>query len=273
MKKMLLLLLLLSRVVFAQDTPRCKDSEPSYISRMPGFSITNCENSDFNEYEFIYYVNGKAQKLKKGGKFYHLWYTKNGDETAKFSGAQVKTNYLNAVLKAQGKALDNNNSLLSASINGKEVYIEVHTTNSSDMKSYHIVVLEVEPMKQEVTVNLQESIDRDGKVALYGILFDTGKSDIRPESNAALKQIIDYLTANPSVKIFVVGHTDNSGTFAGNMALSKARAGSVMQHLITTGKIASDRLTAEGVGPLCPVSTNSTEAGKALNRRVEIVKQ
>lgn len=273
MKKLIILLALICQYGFAQDSPRCVNSEPDYINRMPGFDISECHNSDFNEKEFVYYVKGKVQKITKGGKYYNVWYRKTNGETRKFSSEQVKQNYLNAVLKVKGISLADNKSLLTATINGKEVYIELHTGNSSDLGSYHIDVIEVESMQQDIVINMDEAITKDGKVALYGILFDTGKSEIKPESSEVLKQIIDYLVANPSVKIIVAGHTDNSGTYSGNMTLSKARAESVKKHLITSGKIAADRMIAEGIGQACPVTTNSTEAGKTLNRRVEIVKQ
>jgi outer membrane protein OmpA-like peptidoglycan-associated protein len=259
---------------FAQDTPRCPNAEPTYLNRMPGFYISDCKNSDYNDAEFVYWVDGKANKINKGGKYYDVWYRKNEGETKKFSSAQINQNYYNAVIKIKGTALDNKKTMYSASINGKEVYIQIHTAeNSTDAGSYRIEVLEVAAMEQNIVINLDEAIERDGKAAIYGILFDVGKSDIKPESAEALKQITDYLTANPAVKIIVVGHTDNTGTYAGNLALSKDRAESIKNYLINTSKIAASRLMSEGVGPLCPVTTNNTEDGRKLNRRVEIVKQ
>ncbi|MBK9329297.1 MAG: OmpA family protein [Sphingobacteriales bacterium] len=257
----------------AQDTPRCPDAEPSYLNRMPGFYITDCKNSDYNDVEFIYWVDGKANKINKSGKYYHIFYYKKESETRKFSGAQINQNYNDAILKVKGKVLDNKKTVFSASINGKEVYIQVHTAeNSTNTGSYNIEIVEVEAMQQDIVVSMEESIEKDGKIALYGILFDVGKSNIKPESAEALKQVIDYLNANPAVKIIVVGHTDNTGTYAGNITLSKARAESVKNYLINTGKIAASRLMSEGAGQYCPVSTNDTEEGKKLNRRVEIVK-
>lgn len=276
MKKMLFILLVLfSATINAQeDTKRCEGSEPDYLSRMPGFYVNDCKNSEYNDAEFVYWVKGKPQKINKGGKYYHVFYFKKEGETRKFSSAQIHQNYFNAITKVKGKALDEKKTMFSASINGKQVYLQVHSAeNSTDAGSYNIEVLEVESMQQDVVLNLEESIERDGKVALYGILFDVGKSVIKPESAEALKQITDYLTANPTVKIYVVGHTDNTGLFAGNIALSKARAKAVKDYLVTKGKIAATRLSSDGVASLCPVATNATEDGKALNRRVEIVKQ
>jgi outer membrane protein OmpA-like peptidoglycan-associated protein len=274
MKKLLLFLFLsINLAAYCQDTPRCKEAEPTYINRMPGFYISDCANSDYNDAEFVYYVKGDAKKISKGGKYYNVSYFKNEGETKKFSSAQINMNYNNAVLKINGSALDDRKTMFMASMNGKEIYIKVHTAaNSTDAGSYRVEVLEVDVMEQNITIDMQEAIDRDGKAALYGILFDVGKSEIKPESAEALKQIIDYLNTNPKVNIIVVGHTDNTGTYANNVLLSKARAESVRNYLINTAKIDASRLMFEGAGQFCPVSTNSTEEGRKLNRRVEIVK-
>jgi len=266
--------LALSFGVSAQiDKPACANIEPEYINRMPGFSISECKSSDYNEKEFIYYVGGKANKLIAGGHYREVWYRKNPEETNQISSAQLLLNYSNAFLKINGKILADNKTFMTASINGKEVYMQVSNSNSVNLTSYNITIVEVDKMKQDISVNLQEAIDRDGKIALYGILFDTNKSDIKPESASTLKQLVDYLNSNPQVNIFVVGHTDNIGDFDSNDKLSKDRASSVVNYLVQTGKISSDRIIAKGVGPLCPVSTNQNEQGRSLNRRVEIVKR
>ncbi|MFN8254902.1 MAG: OmpA family protein [Bacteroidales bacterium] len=273
-RSLTLFLIACSLISFAQqDVERCKDIEPSYLQRLPGFSIYECKFSEYNEKEFVYYVSGKALKLKKAGVYREIWYQKIPGETRNYSSEQVLQNYNNAILKNKGKILSDNKSLMTASINGKEVVIQIPTSNSANVKAYQIFMVEVAQMNQEIELNLGEAIDTEGKAVLYGILFDTGKSDIKPESAESLKKIIEYLNANPTVKIIVVGHTDNVGTFASNMTLSRARAESIRNYLVTTGKIEAGRLMSEGVGPLCPVSTNSTEDGKKLNRRVEIVKQ
>jgi outer membrane protein OmpA-like peptidoglycan-associated protein len=274
MKKVLIIcLVLFSFTLIAQDVKRCESSEPAYINRMPGFYLSECKNSEYNDVEFVYWVKGKALKINKGGKYYDLYYTENADETRKFSEAQIIQNYFNAVVKIQGTALSDKKTTLAASINAKEVYIQLHTAaNSVDSKSYRIEIVEVAAMNQDIAVNLQDAIDRDGKAAIYGILFDVGKSDIKPESAEALKQITDYLNANPAIKVIVVGHTDNTGDYSNNKTLSKSRAESIKNYLINTNKISSSRLVTEGVGQSCPVSTNNTEDGRKLNRRVEIVK-
>ncbi len=275
MKKIIGLLVFFINIIgVAQDSKGCEGSEPNYINRMPGFYVSDCKNSDYNDVEFVYYVKGDAFKINKSGKYYDIYYSKKEDVSQKYSSAQINENYYNAILKIKGKALADRKTTLFASINGKDVYIQVHTAaNSSDSRSYRIEVVEVEQMQQDIIINLEEALDRDGKVALYGILFDTDKSTIKPESEKALQQIIDYLNTNPKVNIIIVGHTDMTGEFSHNMKLSKDRAEEIKDYLIKTGKIDSSRLESNGVGPLCPVSTNEKDDGKTLNRRVEIVKK
>jgi len=276
MKKIFFLLLcvLVSKFSYTQDTQKCEESEPNYINRMPGFEISDCKNSDYNEAEFIYYVKGKAEKINKSGKYYDIYYNKQKDVTQKYSSAQIIENYYNAIVKIKGKTLADKKTTLFANINGKEVYLKIHTAeNSSDAKSYRIEIVEVEQMQQDIVINLEEAIDRDGKAALYGILFDTDKSTIKPESEKALQQVIDYLNNHPKVNIIIVGHTDMVGAYDHNLKLSKERAEAVKEYLVKTGKIDTSRLDSEGVGPLCPVSTNEKDEGKTLNRRVEIVKK
>ena len=141
--------------------------------------------------------------------------------------------------------------VMMASMQGKEVTVSIVVGNSGDLGSYHIFVIESEPMKQDIAVDLKAAIAVNGKAAIYGILFDVGKSDIKPESESALGQILAYLNANVSISVIIVGHTDNTGSIAGNMVLSKARAESIRSYLINKG-IAAGRLQADGVGTIMP---------------------
>jgi flagellar motor protein MotB len=140
-----------------------------------------------------------------------------------------------------------------------------------------IRIVEEKPMETgmvKVTADiLKTNILKDGHMAVYGIYFDTGKSDIKPESAETIKEIATLLQKNPSLQIYIVGHTDNVGNLKDNMELSNKRAAAVVTELITHYKIEASRLEAGGVGPLAPVATNDTKEGKELNRRVEIVKK
>jgi len=138
-------------------------------------------------------------------------------------------------------------------------------------------VVEDKPMESKmVTVDaakMSKDIAATGRVALYGLYFDTDKADLKPESAPSLAEIGKLLKAEPGLKVYIVGHTDNVGVFDYNMSLSQRRAKSVVDQLVQSYGIAPDRLRAAGAGMIAPVATNDDEAGRAKNRRVEIVKQ
>ncbi len=138
--------------------------------------------------------------------------------------------------------------------------------------SYEIHVIEIQEMEQSVSVkDMERSIDNDGKMAFHNIRFQTGSAILDSDYNESIEIIADYLRRNPSKKLFIVGHTDNTGSLAGNMDLSKRRAAAVVKVLMAKHGISSDRISPKGVGPLAPMATNTTDKGRALNRRVEVV--
>jgi OOP family OmpA-OmpF porin len=120
---------------------------------------------------------------------------------------------------------------------------------------------------------MAKGIALTGHVALYGILFDTDKTDIRPESAATIAEIARFLKQDAAVKLYVVGHTDDVGLYDYNMGLSQRRAAAVVAELTGKHGIPAARLKPAGSGPLSPVAPNETEDGRAKNRRVELVKQ
>lgn len=138
-------------------------------------------------------------------------------------------------------------------------------------------VIEVESMEDSmVTIDASEmakGIGDEGRIALYGILFDTDKATIKAESKPTLEQISDLLNSNTKLKLVIVGHTDNQGDLDYNMDLSKRRARSVEDTLVNEYKISAERLSSWGVGYLSPVASNRDEAGRAKNRRVELVEK
>jgi OOP family OmpA-OmpF porin len=126
----------------------------------------------------------------------------------------------------------------------------------------------------QVTVDagaISAGLQREGRIALYGVHFDTNKAVLREDSNAQLESMAKALKGNPALKVFIVGHTDNQGEFEANVALSQKRALAVAESLSGKYGIAPARLTARGVANLSPVSSNATEEGRARNRRVELV--
>lgn len=156
-----------------------------------------------------------------------------------------------------------------------DVYVVLHMPASGGKSIFNII--EVKPMDTgRVTVNaaaLSNDINRQGHVAVYGIFFDTGKAEVKPESEPTLVEIARLLQRDPRLKLYVIGHTDSTGELAMNMDLSRRRANAVLQALASKHGIAPARLKADGVGPYAPVASNDAEEGRAKNRRVELVKQ
>ena len=118
---------------------------------------------------------------------------------------------------------------------------------------------------------MAKEIERSGRIALRNIYFDTGKASLKTDSDAALSEIAKLLGAQSALSLYVVGHTDSTGQYEFNLNLSRARAASVVQALVSRHKIDPARLQAAGVGPLSPAASNLDESGQAENRRVELV--
>ena len=157
------------------------------------------------------------------------------------------------------------------------VYTLKESPNCDKIVNRTVAVVDIIVPKQReqkmVTVKADEmakKISASGSIALYGIYFDFNKSDLKPESQPTLEQITKPLKEDPKLKLLVVGHTDNAGSFASNKYLSQHRAGSVVNALVTQG-IDKGRLTPVGVAFACPIASNKSEEGRTKNRRVEIV--
>jgi outer membrane protein OmpA-like peptidoglycan-associated protein len=136
-------------------------------------------------------------------------------------------------------------------------------------------IIQVRPMQQNMVVvkaaEMSKAITLTGRVALYGIFFDTDQATIKPESRATLQEIAGLLKQAPKLALHVVGHTDNVGNLDHNLDLSRRRADAVKGALTREFGIAPGRLTPNGVACLAPVAANATEEGRAKNRRVELV--
>jgi outer membrane protein OmpA-like peptidoglycan-associated protein len=115
-----------------------------------------------------------------------------------------------------------------------------------------------------------QPIEANAAIVLKNVFFDFKKWDIKPESQVELDRVVQFLKDNPTVTIQIEGHTDNIGTNADNQKLSDARARSVVNYLIVNG-IKNTRLVAKGFGATKPVANNSTEEGRAANRRTELM--
>ena len=144
--------------------------------------------------------------------------------------------------------------------------------NGSEEENTAVYLTSIRVAESETDV-LYDALMAKGRWVTQGILFATGKSDLQPESRPVLKEIAATMAKYPDLTILIEGHTDNTGTPAGNLTLSDARAAAVKAALVADFAIAADRITTKGLGDTQPAAPNTTAVGRAQNRRVEIVKQ
>jgi outer membrane protein OmpA-like peptidoglycan-associated protein len=260
---------------WGQQVDRAGYKDYPGIPRVPGFILReygDCTETAFDAYKFWVKENGKnVQQSQEGHMYYFRYRLKEG--VTQPSALQIHRNYQNAARSAGGKVLIDENGYTTILLNkgGKELWMEIHTTVGY---VYDLTIIEKEAMKQDVTMDaasMASSIADSGSVAIYGINFDTAKSEIKPDSEPAIDEIAKLLTNNPALKVGIVGHTDMVGEATANMKLSQARAQSVIAELVSKHGIASARLVAFGAGPWAPLASNKTDDGRAKNRRVELV--
>ena len=253
-----------------QDVKGSKDHP--LLSRMPSFYISEYKDTEFDSHKFI--DRDKKPVSIEGHKYYIGYRLDKG--AAEPGELKIRRNIQEALKKIGGKVVFDDNFNKTSTIvlqkEGKETWVEVRSYNNM----YRLSIVEKEIMKQDVVANAEamgNDINTTGHVSIYGIHFDTGKSEIKPESAAAISEIAKLLMNNSALKLYVVGHTDNVGSFDSNMKLSKDRAEAVAKTLSDKHGIAATRLKPYGVASLSPVTSNDTEDGKAKNRRVELAKQ
>ncbi len=176
--------------------------------------------------------------------------------------------------------------------NGADVYVTLYAFGLRDVSTgidklvtahglekgqtvVRVDVLETAPMETRMEVvkaeEITSSLATTGRMAIYGVLFDTDKADIKPESAESLAEMAKAIREG-SGRYLIVGHTDNQGEFAHNQALSLRRAKAVAAALAGQHGVPEASLIPVGVGMAAPVAPNTDDAGRAKNRRVEIVK-
>ena len=253
------------------DKAGCND-HPLFPTRMPNYVIESCKIEDFGAYDF---QSKKGPKSRVEGKFTFITYTFTGKRDTEPNGIAVVRNYENAIQKVGGTIVQSdperwaNGTIVK---NGQETWFEVHKGNGK----IWLRIVEKKAMVQTIVADatvFSNEIRATGHTAIYGIYFDTGKSTIKPESAQAIGEIAKLLKADPGLKIFLVGHTDNQGGIESNIKLSQDRSEAVLQALVRDHGIAATRLRSFGCGLFSPVASNETEDGRSKNRRVELVKQ
>ncbi len=303
---LILLGLFLVTLSFAeQDVPGSKDHP--IISRYPGSYIYHYDQKEFDEFEILLgpvkSSSDKdiqlAKKERLEGRVTKIQYQAPSNR----SPFEVFKNYEEAIKKANFEILysargeeiagvrkflypyfwnvyaskddERNFFYLSAKNKNKNILLSVCVLPGHSGPIAFLGIVEKKEMEKGLikAKDIYETIKTEGKVAIYGIYFDFDKADIKPESKPALEEIAKFLKEHPEIKLYIVGHTDNIGKLEYNMELSKKRAEAVVKELVEKYGIKKDRLMGFGVGPLAPVAPNSTEEGRAKNRRVELVEQ
>ena len=180
----------------------------------------------------------------------------------------------------QGSATSGGSGYFAAKLNRPQgtVFLVVGVTQYKQDEIVALVDIIEQKVMEDNLVNvdadaMSKDIDLYGKVALYGIYFDHDKATVKPESEPALAEIAKLLKKRPNLNLYVVGHTDLVGSLEYNINLSRQRAEAVVAALTKSHGIAAARLIPQGVGPLVPVMSNGDDAGRAKNRRVELVER
>ncbi len=260
-------------LVAEDDASGCRD--PQLFTRMPGFHIYRCEEIDFDRFEFPVKA-GKTEPIE--GPHQKVIY--NANEGIKLpSGLQITRNYIQAAKAVGGQLIyefeDGGLQYAVVKIE-KAGSIAWALVEAGSNGMYNLDIVTLQRMKQEVKADaaaMAKGLKTTGKIALYGIYFDTDKATLKPESDPTLSEIAKLLKQDAAIKVYVVGHTDGSGAFDHNLKLSADRAQAVITALTGRFGIAAARLKPFGCGPVSPVESNATEGGRAKNRRVELVLQ
>jgi OOP family OmpA-OmpF porin len=157
-----------------------------------------------------------------------------------------------------------------------DVYAAVLIAQAGDLVKVCLDIIETTTFEKKMVVvkaaDMADALAAKGFVDLYGIYFDVDKADVKPESSATLDEVSTLMKIDRSLKLEISGHTDNTGQKLHNLTLSKGRADAVVQVLVKKYGIDPHRLVAKGYGDTKPVAPNTTDDGRAKNRRVELRK-
>ncbi len=268
-------------VAAAAPQPGAPTDHP-LIGHMPGYVLEEKKVEEFGVRKLDQIkppgkLNLPAAKLTVEGRVTEISYT---DEQERGTPVSIYRNHLNALRSISGEAA--NTGFSEAEMRGQRFLFRVAAAGAeptwvmldlgSDNYRYTLTVIEPLAMKQGITASKLADEIRSGGFATLHIQFDTAKAELKADGQAAVREIALLLRQDPALKLSIEGHTDNVGAAADNKKLSQARAEAVLKAVLAQG-IAASRLSAAGKGQEVPVADNRTEAGRASNRRVELVKR
>jgi len=251
----------------APDAAGCADSHT--LSKLPGCRVDTCEKKDGDHLDLTIKdeENGQSVTAPVDGDSRTVRYECVDGTKPKSIVEQAA-----AALRAAGFEVPYLFAEEEGALTAHNT--EMWVTVESASHFYTLVELKLTAPDFESindAASMAEAIDKYGRVPLYGIHFLSGRADIAPESVIALRELAIMLDDNPDWNIRVEGHTDNLGAKDANMTLSMRRATAVVAYLIGRG-VKRTRLEPGGMADSRPIAANDTEAGRAKNRRIEIVK-
>lgn len=285
--RMFRLLLWLLWAAFAASTAHAAASpEPSdhpLLSRIPGFEVHSKTGPRFDvvkieDFNIAGQIGKNSQAFQAEGKVTFIDYNDDKETT---SPAFIYRNYLSAAKSLGGVQLNSNFGPTSRDVQGGHHIFQIPSKSVAEptyvllringSRRYSLTFIEPSPMVQQVTVGKLAQEMADQGFATIRLNFATGSAEVPPDAAQTLQTIVQWLKQTPSLHLSIEGHTDNVGQAADNKRLSQARADAVRSALLAQG-IAAGRLTAKGWGQEQPIADNRADAGRAQNRRVELVK-
>ncbi|MCR5887249.1 OmpA family protein [Hymenobacter sp. J193] len=274
-----------------------------YVSLIDGYQKGTRENMSgstakeylkdvaFDKYEFfdgtrMIPVEGRLYTVKalgKGASFFQAQKTyeklvKDMGGVTVFEGSgkklnELKLKYEDGRHRARYMPEHEDMGVYMVRLPDREIWTEVYKA-WDDQENYWLTVVERKALPMAAKMlpaeELKKALDANGHVAVY-LNFDTDQATLRSDAAQGIGEIVKLLQQDPTLRLTVEGHTDNTGAFARNQQLSQQRAGTVVAALTAQG-IEASRLRPKGLGQTKPLADNSTEEGKAKNRRVELVK-
>ena len=226
---------------------------------------------DFGQLDVQYRLDGRTVNETAEGRFWHLEYQLDNRDTSR---DEIMSNYVAEVERVGGEVLDRRATRLRFRIVNRGGGTTWAVLDARSNGAYELDIVDEAGLDLSLEFDADAMLDalrRDGKVAIYGILFDVDRADLRPGSGEVIDTVATVLKGTPDLRIEVGGHTDNTGTGERNRQLSLERAETVVRILALYG-VDADRLVPRGFGPDQPVADNATEEGRQLNRRVELVR-
>ena len=243
------------------------------MSRMPGCGVYECSKKDFDSFDVVINKEGDKKTLEGEVDSVTLVCPANQSQLQLLRNAEAALRKSGYTIVFSGRHQSDDYPAVTAQKGSQ--WMQIQTQAFNEFPTYEQTGVLVKAMAQEMSATAQamsDAIEKSGKLDVYGITFATGQATITPASDQVLTDLLAVLTANADWKLRIEGHTDNVGDKAANLKLSNARAAAVAAWLSGKG-IDGGRLSVAGLGDTQPVGPNTTEEGRARNRRVVLIKQ